>query len=114
MSFLSAYGVVGKGSGGYEVTFPPDEIADMANLVGSEHEGIFCIRVERPVYGDSFREFAFKAMQKFGLILFDDALEDIYIINTSSIADIPSQILEEIENGVTSVDSKNEIWQIPN
>lgn len=62
MSFLSTYGIVGKGSGGYEVTFPPDEIADVANLVGSEREGILCIGVERPVHGDSFRDFAFEAM----------------------------------------------------
>ena len=113
MSFLSKYGVIGKGSGGYEVTFPPDEIADVANIVGCEHEGILCIGIERPVYGDSFRDFVFEAMQQFGLTFFDDALEDIYIVNSSGIADIPGQILEESENGVTVISSKGEIWQIP-
>ncbi|RRW42278.1 hypothetical protein EGJ52_17100 [Pseudomonas luteola] len=112
MPFLSKYGVIGKVSGGYEVTFPPDEIADVANIVGSEYEGVLCIGIERPFYGDSFRDFAFEAMQQFGLTFFDDALEDIYVVDTN-IDDIPRHILEESEKGATVINSKNQIWQVP-
>jgi len=110
--FLSKYGVIGKGIGGYEVTFPPDEIADVANIVGSEHEGVLCIGIERPVYGDSFRDFAFEAMQQFGLTFFDDALEDIYVVATN-IDDIPKHILDESEKSAKVINSKNQIWQAP-
>ncbi|WP_415755713.1 hypothetical protein [Pseudomonas leptonychotis] len=112
INFLSNYGVIGKGDGGYEVTFPPDEIADVANLVGTEQEGIFCIGIERPVYGDSFRIFAFETMQKFNLTFFDDALEDIYV-TAHRISDIPSNILEESQNGATVITSNSQIWPIP-
>lgn len=112
INFLSNYGAIGKGDVGYEVTFPPDEIADVANLVGTEQEGIFCISIERPVYGDSFRAFAFKTMQKFNLILFDDTLEDIYI-TAHRISDIPLNILEESQNGATIITSNSQIWPIP-
>ncbi len=107
--FLSTYGTVSKGISELEVTFPPDEIGDICSAVCDSNGDIICLSIERPVYGDCFRKFAFNAMEKFNLTFLDGGLEDIYLFKTQP-NDIPKEILAEAECIPTVISSYAEIW----
>ena len=112
VEFLSKYGTPGRGLGSVEVTFPPDEIAEVANVIGDEKSGVTCLGLERPVFGDCFRQFAFEAMEKFGFAFFDDSLDSVYVLNCG-IEDFPEPIRLESENGIKRIANFREIWPEP-
>lgn len=109
VEFVSEFGVIGKLPSGLEVTFPPDKIAAVCTIQGNEEAGVTCIALERPIFGDSFRAFAFGAMQRFDLFFLEDNLGTIYTIDGAE-SDLPKAIRAECENGVVRIASYAEIW----
>ncbi|MDP9990771.1 hypothetical protein J2W28_001941 [Variovorax boronicumulans] len=60
IGFLAKYGTPGVGRYVNEVTFAVNEIAELANVVGSEADGALCIAISRPLINDQFRQFVFE------------------------------------------------------
>ena len=95
---------------GLEVAFPPDKIADVANVIGNDVEGIKCLSLDRPAFDNSFWTFAIEAMDRLGFAFYDDALGSIHVLHGDP-DDLPESIRSESVNGVHKISSFSQIWQ---
>ncbi|WP_146095804.1 hypothetical protein [Xanthomonas arboricola] len=110
IEFLSGYGTPGNGDYRSHVTFPPDEIAEIANVVGDEARGALCIAFNRPFINDQFRTLVFEAMQQFGLTAYEDTFDWVYVLPASD-GDVPQALLDELSSGVREVSTAGQLWQ---
>ncbi|WP_146093467.1 hypothetical protein [Xanthomonas pisi] len=110
IEFLAGYGTPGNGDYRSHVTFPPDEIAELAHVVGDEVRGALCIEFNRPFINDRFRALVFDAMQKFGLTAYEETFDWVYVLPASA-GDVPQALLDELSNGVREVSTAVHLWQ---
>ena len=109
IAFLAGYGTPGEGRYVKEVTFAPDEIAELAEVMGSEAEGALCIAINRPFFNDQFRHFVFHGMQLFGLSAYEDAFDRVYVPHGAS-NDVPHALLAELSHGIQEVVLAEQLW----
>lgn len=91
------------------VIFPPGEVAEDARVVGSQTEGALCIAFHRPIIDDQFRGIVFEAMQQFGLHVYDNACDFLYVLSGSS-EGIPPALSGEFSEGVREVTHPAHLW----
>lgn len=111
-NFLSQYGKIGKGFAELEVTFPPDVIGDLCSVVCDDNGDVACISIDRPIYGNCFRKFAFEIMKKFDLTFLDSGLQEIYLFGSIA-TDIPQSIMDEAEGSPVTIARFDDIWPNP-
>jgi hypothetical protein len=109
IGFLAKYGTPGVGRGVNEVTFAADEIAELADVVGSEADGALCIALSRPLINDQFRHFVFRAMQLFGFSAYEDAFDWAYVLHDGA-NDVPPELLAELSHGIQEVSRAEQLW----
>ena len=109
IDFLGRHGSPGTGQYNNEITFPPEEIGDLASVVGSEIDGALCVAIDRPLINDQFRLFVFEAMQQFGFSAYEDTFDWVYVPLGSS-SDVPQTLLEELSHGVQEVRAAAQLW----
>lgn len=109
IAFLTKYGKPGIGRYANEVIFPPEEIADLANVVGSEAEGALCIALDRPLINDQFRLFVFEAMQQFGFSVYANTFDWVYVPHGAG-DNVPQALLGELSHGVQEISTAEQLW----
>ncbi|MDQ0040190.1 hypothetical protein [Variovorax boronicumulans] len=109
IGFLAKYGTPGVGRYVNEVTFAVNEIAELANVVGSEADGALCIAISRPLIDDQFRQFVFEAMQFFGFSAYEDAFDRAYVLRDGT-NDLPHELLTELSHGIQEVTRAEQLW----
>jgi len=109
IAFLTKYGTPGVESYSNEIVFPPEEIADIANVVRDGDEGALCVAFNTPIINDQFRQLVFEAMQKFGFSAYEDAFDWVYVLPGSS-GNVPQALLEELSDGIQEVQIAAQLW----
>lgn len=97
IDFLAKYGSPGPGDYINEITFPPEEIADDARVIGGPAEGAVLIAFHRPIIDERFRHLVFEAAQTFGFSIYDDFSDVIYVLPRESDA-IPQAMSEQFSS----------------
>ena len=109
IEFLKDHAEVVTTAHGVDVHLPPGHIAEAMYVILDGHGGVLCISVLRPRVDDSFRNFAFEAMVKFGVCLFEEDLSHIYLASPKT-ESIPVALRRECPGGVTSIFKAAQIW----
>lgn len=108
--FLEKYGTSGSAGFENEITFPPDEIADLANVIRDQAGDVLCIAFERALIDAQFRGLVFEAMQQFGFAAYEDSFDWVYVIKGTHGDAVPQGLLDELSSGVQEISTMEELW----
>lgn len=112
IDFLNEHGTVTQQGASVSVSLPADYVAASIQIIPDGHGGVLCLSLQQPRMDDDFRNFAFEAMVKFGVCLFDEALTHLYVASPAT-DDIPAALRRECAAGAVSIYRPRQLFPTP-